>query len=161
MEALLALADSKRRSCCHGGSNHAAIFFCNGRILSYGENRPRTRPPFPTVHAECDAMSKLPSRSTKGRRTRLDLLVIRLNKGGTIGNSKPCGLCLEELKKLPSRGYILDTVHYSLLNRIVTVKFSELLAAPRHVPKFFSEDPNDRRTQHKPNRHQEMAHHRA
>jgi hypothetical protein len=101
-------------------------------------------------------MSKLPSRSTKGRRTRLDLLVIRLNKGGTVGNSKPCVLCLEELKKLPGRGYILDTVHYSLMNRIVTVKFSELLEAPKHVPKFFSEDPNDRRTQQEPIRNKKM-----
>ena len=139
MEALLALANSKRRCCCHGGSNHAAIFFCNGRILSYGENRPRgTNPVFPTVHAECDAMAKLPSVTGK-RRKHLDLLVIRLNTGGTVGNSKPCGMCIQELQKLPNRGYVLDTVHYSLMNRIVTVKFSELLAAPKHIPKYFSE----------------------
>ena len=155
MEALLALADSRRRCCCHGGSNHAAIFFCNGRILSYGENRPRgTNPVFPTVHAECDAMRKLPTAGR--RRKRLDLLVIRLNKGGTIGNSKPCSMCLEELQKLPSRGYVLETVHYSLMNRIVTIKFSELLKAPRHVPKFFSDDPNDNRIS-KPLQDEKMA----
>lgn len=136
MEALVALAGSRRRCSCHGGSNHAAIFFCNGRILSYGENRPRTRPPFPTVHAECDAIRKLP---TAGRRRKhLDLLVIRLNKGGTIGNSKPCGMCLRELQRLPNRGYILDTVHYSFMNSIVSVKLSDLIRAPIHIPKFFS-----------------------
>ena len=138
MESLLALAGSRRRCCRHGGSNHAALFFCNGRLLSYGENRPRgTNPVFPTVHAECDAMRKLPVAGR--RRKRLDLLVIRLNKGGSIGNSKPCWLCLEELKKLPSRGYILHTVHYSNMNRIVSVKFSDLLNMPRHIPKIFSE----------------------
>lgn len=140
MEAFLALADSRRRSCMHGGSNHAALFFCNGRLLSYGENRPRTRPPFPTVHAESDAMRKLPTTDTRGRRTRLDLLVIRLNKGGSIGNSKPCQMCIRELQKLPSRGYILNNVHYSHMNRIVTVKFSELLKGPVHITKFFSEE---------------------
>ena len=155
MEALLALAGSRRRCSCHDGSNHAAIFFCNGRILSYGENRPRTRPPFPTVHAECDAMRKLPP--TGRRRKHLDLLVIRLNKGGSVGNSKPCGMCLKELQKLPGRGYILDTVHYSNLNRIVSVKFSELISAPKHITKFFSDDPNDRRTQQKSLHDKEVA----
>jgi hypothetical protein len=138
MDSLLEAAISRRGGPSDSARCHAAIFFCNGRILSYGENRPRGRPPFPTVHAECDAMNKLPPRSTRGRRTRLDLLVIRVNRGGSIGNSRPCAHCVQALRDLPRRGYVLDTVHYSDQNTIKTEKFSEILEGPQHYGAFFS-----------------------
>ena len=138
MEAMVELVSSRRGGPSDSSRCHAAIFFADGKILSYGENRPRTRPPFPTVHAECDAMNKLPSRTSRGRRTRLDLLVIRVNRGGTVGNSRPCAHCVQALQDLPRRGYILENVHYSIENTIKTERFTDIIEGPQHVGAFFS-----------------------
>lgn len=109
-------------------------------VQSYGQNRydASTRTVFPTVHAECDAMNKLPRRREKLLK-KIDLLVIRSNIGGTIGNSKPCTMCIDRLMTLPKRGYILDTVYYSLANKLVKVKFCKLIEMERHIPKYLRE----------------------
>lgn len=149
MDSLVDILSTRRGGPSDSSRCHAALFFSNGRILSYGENRPRgmssvstrgrspPRPAFPTVHAECDAMNKLPPRSSRGRRTHLDLLVVRVNRGGTVGSSRPCAHCVQALQDLPRRGYILDTVHYSDQNVIKTEKFSDLIEGPQHLGAFF------------------------
>ena len=110
--------------------------------MAYGENyyNPGTgRRLFPTVHAEDAAINNLPRR--QGRRLKkIDLLVIRANHGGTVGNSKPCFKCLRDLYiKLPKKGYVLDTVHYTDSSHLlVSVKFSKLLnEEKKHIPKNF------------------------
>lgn len=105
------------------------------KVQSYGENHYDGKTVFPTVHAEYDAMKKLPRR--RGKIKRLDLLVIRVNRGGTVGNSKPCEQCLQRLTQLPKFGYCLDTVYYSNVNELVRVKFSHLLESEKHVTKLF------------------------
>lgn len=80
-------------------------------------------------------MKKLQKR--RGKIKRLDLLVIRVNRGGTVGNSKPCEQCINRLSQLPKFGYCLDTVYYSNVNELVKVKFSELIESEKHVTKLF------------------------
>lgn len=105
------------------------------KVQSYGENHYDAKTVFPTVHAEYDAMKKLPKR--RGKLKRIDLLVIRVNRGGTVGNSKPCEQCIKRLSMLPKFGYNLDTVYYSNVNELVRVKFSQLLESEKHVTKLF------------------------
>jgi hypothetical protein len=57
-----------------------------------------------------------------------------------MGNSKPCFKCLRDLyTKLPKKGYVLDTVHYTDSSHgLVSVKFSKLLCDEnKHIPKNF------------------------
>jgi cytidine deaminase len=141
MEYLTQYTDSKRRTCMNKGSNHAAVFFnhrCFDSVLSYGENRYDAKSIFPTIHAECDAMNKLPP-VKRGRIHRVDILVIRLNRCGNVGNSKPCGLCLERLKNLHLKGYVLDTVYYSDRGKIIKIKYSALMNEERHITKMVIE----------------------
>lgn len=109
------------------------------KVLSYGENKYRSGV-FPTIHAEDDAINKLPVANSK-RIRKVDILVIRANIGGTVGNSKPCIRCIQVLeRKLPKRGYVLDTLHYTTVGgTVVSRKFSDMLAEDdHHVTKYFS-----------------------
>lgn len=109
--------------------------------MSYGENH-YSPGLFPTVHAEDDAINKLPVlRRNRRHLKKIDLLVIRANQGGTVGNSKPCFKCIHDLyTKLPKKGYILDTVYYTDKGQvIVSKKFSHILSeGGHHVPKYFA-----------------------
>ncbi len=108
--------------------------------MSYGENH-YSAGLFPTVHAEDDAISKLPVLKRNKKLKKIDMLVVRVNHGGTLGNSKPCFKCISDLyKKLPKKGYILDTVYYTdRFHNVVSKKFSHLVSeGDYHVPKFFS-----------------------
>ena len=109
------------------------------KVLSYGENHYNPGL-FPTVHAEDDAIGKLPVLRRNRKLKKIDLLVIRANIGGTVGNSKPCANCVRDLYyKLPKKGYILDTVHYTDKGQvIVSKKFTKLMRDETpHVSKYF------------------------
>ena len=64
--------------------------------------------------------------------------MIRANIGGTVGNSKPCFKCVQDLyTKLPKKGYILDTVHYTDKGGVlVSKKFTRLMDEEPHIPKL-------------------------
>lgn len=111
-------------------------------MLSYGENHYSTSGIFPTVHAEDDAISKLPVLRRNRKLRKIDILVIRANMGGTVGNSKPCYKCIHDLyTKLPKKGYILDTVHYTDRGQVlVSKKFTHLMSEPMHIPKYFARE---------------------
>lgn len=139
METLVSSLNSRRRCCMNPGSNHAAVFFTNFAIHSYGENKAKVSEPG-SVHAEDDAIDKLPTLPRKRRLRKVDLLVIRANAGGTVGNSKPCITCIRALEsKLPKKGYILDTVYYTDRGGvIVEKKFSHLSLESPHIPKLYA-----------------------
>lgn len=123
------------------GSNHAAVFFTQGGCLfSYGENKPKFSGVLPTVHAEDDAIDKLPVlKKSRRRLKRLNLLVIRANAGGSVGNSKPCFACVNALRyKLPKKGYVLDTVYYTDRGGTITAKKFSRLSEDQHIPKFYA-----------------------
>jgi len=103
------------------------------KVLSYGENRAQINGPFPTIHAEDDAINRLPQRCSK-KLKKINLIVIRSNIGGSVGNSRPCSKCVECLfYKLPLRGYILDRIHYSSKGGvIISQKFSRFIDESEH-----------------------------
>ncbi len=141
MESLVSSLNSRRRCCMNPGSNHAAVFFTKfSSVHSYGENKPKVSATAGTIHAEDDAIEKLPSLRRMRRLRRIDLLVIRANAGGTVGNSKPCITCIRALAlKLPKKGYILDTVHYTDRGgSVISKKFSRLSLESPHIPKLYA-----------------------
>jgi hypothetical protein len=100
-------------------------------LVNYGENQYKD-PDFPcmaSIHAEVNAMHKLPYLPRHKRPKKVDLLVIRVNRGGSMGNSKPCLNCVQQMSKfLPMKGYTLDTIYYTTQNGIiVSEKFTDLL----------------------------------
>ena len=86
-------------------------------VLAYGENHYTSLVNFDrvsSIHAEDNAIRKLPHNPTHKRLKKVDILVIRTNNNGGLMNSKPCILCLMLLcTKLPSKGYSLCNVYYS------------------------------------------------
>lgn len=67
-----------------------------------------------TTHAEENAIKKLPVLPRKRKLKKVDMLVVRTNKEGLMGSSKPCANCLLAMKqRLPEKGYTLGTVYFS------------------------------------------------
>jgi hypothetical protein len=124
-------------------------------VLSYGENhykgnrcmdgRCKCRAE-KSVHAEQHAVQKLPPPQKRGRHLKkVDLLVIRVNRSGTMGNSKPCVHCIYMLaQKLPEKGYSLARIYYSdekggiHESKLRTLMWED--EAP-HLTKFYQDHP--------------------
>ena len=111
-------------------------------VISYGENYYKgSHDTYNTVHAEDHAMRKLPSRSSK-RKIKVDLVVIRVNKSGGYGNSKPCLHCILTLSQnLPKKGYQLCSVYYTNEEGgVVCSRFKHLCNdTTPHVSKYYRE----------------------
>ena len=110
--------------------------------MSYGENQNKgvTDVGFRSIHAEDNAIRKLPIQPRNKRLKKVDLLVVRINRGGSLGNSKPCVHCLLLLsEKLPDKGYQVANVYYSTSNgTIAETKLKHLLAEPEpHFSRFY------------------------
>lgn len=111
-------------------------------VQSYGENR-YNDPNYPacsSIHAEANAMKKLVTLPRQKKLKKVDLLVIRVNKTGTYGNSKPCIHCILNLyKNLPEKGYILHNVYYTNeAGTITSIKFQNLLHEnDPHISRFY------------------------
>lgn len=82
-----------------------------------------------TLHAEIDAMNKLPHNSSK-RLIQVNMYVIRLGNHGKLANSKPCQNCVTLLANgLTQKGYKLRYVNYSdEQGEISTIAFNRLVA---------------------------------
>lgn len=66
------------------------------------------------VHAEFDALRKLPKLKPKRNMPRISLLVLRLSKTNKLQSSKPCYKCVYMLNKIPQKmGYALKAIYYS------------------------------------------------
>lgn len=110
-------------------------------ILSYGENHYDCNPKRDnSIHAEQDAVRKLPRHKRINRFKKLDILVIRVNRSGSLGNSKPCLQCLQTLaENLPEKGYTLSKVYYSNdMGEILETKLQTLLTEDTpHITKYY------------------------
>lgn len=80
-----------------------------------------------SVHAEHDAITRLPVRKSR-KLKRINILVIKTSKTGKLGNSKPCYNCIMHMLNLaPKYGYKINYVYYSNDNGdIEKIKLSEL-----------------------------------
>lgn len=95
-----------------------------------------------TIHAEHDAILKLPtlSRRNKRHKKQIDLVVVRASKTGCLGNSRPCYHCLLLLSSLPpKKGYQINRIYYSNENGdIIDASLEALLFAESpHISKYY------------------------
>lgn len=92
-----------------------------------------------TIHAEANAVMKLPTLPRKSRLKRIDLLVIRTSRDGTLGCSKPCMNCINILKdRLPEKGYALHTVYFSNKDGTISgMTFQRLKQEEAHVSRYY------------------------
>ena len=65
--------------------------------FSFGLNSTRRNYNNTSIHAEIDAMKKLPYKKI---RNKMDLIVIKLTKSGKFGDSRPCLTCLKSMRSL-------------------------------------------------------------
>ena len=80
----------------------------------------------PSRHAEADAMNKV--RFKKNMPRYVDIFVIRLNKLGNLGESRPCYHCLTMME---TSGLNIKYVYYSTASgHIVREKFNTMKSNP-------------------------------
>lgn len=81
-----------------------------------------------TIHAEHDAINKLPIIRNK-KLKKVSILIIKTSNTGVLGNSKPCYHCIQKMKNMmPKKGYRMDNVYYTdEHSKIVKKKFSALI----------------------------------
>lgn len=83
--------------------------------MAYGENHDAfLGSAYQSIHAEEHAISKLPSVPARKKKPRVDLLVMRTTRTGTLGISRPCARCTILLyHEVPARGYELGNIYYT------------------------------------------------
>lgn len=110
------------------------------RILSFGVNQMIQSNGFsPSIHAECDAISKLIPLRQKKHLEQVNLLVIRLSAKNKIQSSKPCSNCIETMINLPpKKGYKIQNVYYSDSDgNIIKTSLASLEKEERHFSKYY------------------------
>lgn len=115
-------------SCICGHYNHISCFFKakgelkNMNVLSYGVNvYADVDGKTPGIHAEHDAITKLPCLKPKKRLEAVNILVVRLSKTNKLQCSKPCYNCIKMLSTYPNiKGYKIRYVYYSNENGGIT-----------------------------------------
>jgi len=82
-----------------------------------------------TIHAEHDAINKLPIIKNKKKLKKINILIIKTSPTGLLGNSKPCYHCIQKmLHLLPKRGYKMDDVYYTDKEGMIQkIKFNKLV----------------------------------
>ena len=127
--------------------HHLAGFWQNNQLnwsekLSIGENSQREARSgcCYSAHAEMEAIRKLPPLKLRGRKQEINLIVIRVDRLGSLKNSTPCFMCIKYMNWINKKSsYKIKTVCYSnQYGHIVVSKFTDLLDAPyKHVGKRF------------------------
>jgi hypothetical protein len=113
-----------------------------GKKVAYGENsvrEARTGCCY-TLHAEMDAIRRLPPCIKKGHRKEIDLVVIRIDRHGCLKNSRPCSMCIKHMWQLNrTSSYRLQSICYSNEHgNIVCCKLIDLInAKEKHTSQRF------------------------
>jgi hypothetical protein len=108
---------------CHQGRIAAGM-----KKLAFGINcnDPVGYMNMPSKHAEADAMNKI--RFKKNMPRHIDIFVIRLNKLGNLGESRPCYHCLTMMEL---SGLNIKYIYYSTASGHITrEKFSTMKDSP-------------------------------
>jgi hypothetical protein len=95
-----------------------------GKKFAFGMNEPTKWNYMPSMHAEIDAYTKI--KGYKNISKKLDILVIRITKGGNLAESRPCFHCIDILAK--SHLNICDVYYSTSEGTIVCEPFKSLLA---------------------------------
>lgn len=125
---LSSISNLNKNNCCENTSfYHIACCFSGGRIISFGQNHfpPSTdhyKTPMSSIHAERDAVNKLPKIRKK---KKVSMLVLRFTKTGNLTMSQPCNKCINNMCTLfPKKGYYVQDIYYS--NYDGTIKHTNL-----------------------------------
>lgn len=107
--------------------HHYAYFLLTNKKheIAVGENSFIENKTCTTIHAELDALSKI--NTWRECPKKIDLIVIKINKNGEIGEAKPCGHCIKVLDD--SKLKIKNVYYSSNINNkycIVKEKFSKM-----------------------------------
>lgn len=82
-------------------------------MLSTGQNKYSNCHDKRSIHAEEDAISRLPNRK-KNKLENVNMLVVKVKRDGSLSNSAPCVHCLKMMAEAPlQKGYKIDKVYYS------------------------------------------------
>ncbi len=116
-------------------------------ILSYGMNKyADVAGVMPSIHAEHDAILRLPCLKNKNKKkkkrklVKINLLVIRFLKTYTLANSKPCLNCIQNMNELPKkRGYKIEDIYYSENDEtIIKTSINKLLnESSHHISSYY------------------------
>lgn len=81
-----------------------------------------------TKHAEMTALDRLQRFCTSKRIETYDIVVIRVSKAGTLGNSRPCLHCIRAMLKHP-RVRVRNVYYSTNTGMIVREKLTEMMAS--------------------------------
>jgi hypothetical protein len=129
-------------NCICGNYFHVScIFQGKYNILSIGINKyTDVDGTMPSIHAEHDAILRLPYLKNKKKLVKINLLVIRFLKTYTLANSKPCYKCIQNMIDIPKkRGYKIEDIYYSENSEtIIKTNINKLLNDPvHHVTSYY------------------------
>lgn len=81
------------------------------------------------LHAEMDAIRKLPPIPLKAKKKKINLIVIRIDRFGNLRNSGPCFKCIQYMQRLNlTTSYKIENVYYSDQDgNIVVIKLADLI----------------------------------
>jgi hypothetical protein len=93
----------------------------------------------PSVHAEHDALLRLPTLKNKKKLESINLLVIRVSVKNKLQGSKPCNDCIQKMRYIPeSKGYKLKYIYYSNnAGQIVETNLANLENEPQHYTRYY------------------------
>lgn len=108
-------------------------------VNKYGDKQGR----IPGVHAEHDAILKLPFIKKKNKLENINILILRFSKNGNILMSKPCINCINNMINIPiKKGYKINNIFYSENDGSITKTTLRELnnQENKHYSKFFRKE---------------------
>lgn len=124
-----------------------ALFFNKKRsmysILSCGINNCRAQNSgmYGSIHAEMDAVKKLPYRAKNKKTKKVDLLVVKSSKTHCLSMSRPCIKCIYDLIIEPVRlGYKINRIYFSNKDGEIECRTLSSLAKDKeqHITRAYS-----------------------
>lgn len=97
-----------------GSFRHGAAVLNGREIVAVGRNHDRRLAGASSIHAEIDALRKVPPRHASS----LHMVVVRVTNSGALAQSRPCDACMRALRQF--RG--MRTVAYSCTGGDVVVE---------------------------------------
>jgi cytidine deaminase len=110
-----------------------ALFNMKTGKIYLGENKMFDDKSFPlSIHAEMDALAKVPRPRTPRQRQTYDALVIRIGCSGKLGISRPCHHCIKNLQM--TENIKVRNVYYSSMSgAIIRERLEDMLDSDRTI----------------------------
>lgn len=117
--------------------HHFSVFVLGTKVLTVANNYASSCVHSPSIHSEIHGIMKLARLNSHKKIIRhndlIDIYNVRMNKHGTIGNSRPCKNCLEQMQKCTQ--FRFGKVHYTTPDGVFTSeKFTSMYDNPKTIP---------------------------